>query len=598
MRRIRSLLPLLALGLAAAWPAGSARAQESDDDVGVKVSLTGFISSDIRYAWPQMNPFWCASKAGWRKGWCHGATDVRAIKAGFSRNENIARTRLVVKSGDYKGVAELDFVYTGISRVYTDLRGMSRREDLDPFRVEAHALYFDVSDFLVKGLDIRIGKQIVNWGRADMFNPTSNLNPLDLEDSLLFGDRIANNMIRVDYNPWKDLIISLVWVPIFRPNQVPGSAEIALMGVDRMPVTDPALRRRLHIERDFGAFAGQETKVTEAVPIAPDNVIESSQLGLRAAIKAAKMDFSLSYYYGRSPMPVPFVERTFGGDGFIDARTSLMFPRMHVLGFDWGGQIPLGKLGGGNRGIGFWFEMAVYFPQKVEMPIYLNNVPYMGTGEYDYDLDGTPGGPRPVTLAGTPFAKWVLGFDYTFNKHVFMNVQWVHGFVDEFGSGDFLKKGFTPTRGFLDLDTNNDGRDDLDMFADCGLPFEGNGGLCAKEYLRPRIGDYLVAGVDFKFYKEQMLLRLFFILDLTGVYVEEFVATGSDPTQGRRVRSHHNAFTPTGFSMTIFPQWTWSIGQGAEIALGGFWMIGKTHTKFGDPATGGSTIFMKGKFSF
>lgn len=583
--------------LLTAIPLEAARAEDDDEDEkGVRTALSGFLSSDIRYSIPKLNPFWCA------KGpYCHGPRSVQDIKSGFSRNENIARMRFTVRSGDYKGVAELDFVWTGFSRGFADLANLAERETVDPFRVEAHALYFDITDFIGKGLDVRIGKQIVTWGKADMFNPTSNLNPLDLEDTLLFGDRVSNNMIRIDYNFWKDLIFSLVWVPIFKPHQLPSSAAIAVKGVDRIPVVSDDIRRRLHVERDGGALLAGPTRVVEAIPELPETRIENSQIGVKFAGKVAKMDFSLSYYYGRSGTPQPYVERTFNVPGFIDAKTALMYPRMHVLGFDWAGQIPLGKVGGGNRGIGFWFELAVIFPQKVQMPIFQNDMPVIGSGEYDYEGDGVAGGTPPTIVSSRPFAKWVLGFDYTFNKYVFMNVQWVHGFPDEFGAGDWLHRGYVPTRGFADLDTNNDGRDDLDLLFSCGVVTGvGDGRVCAKEYLRPRLGDYLVAGVDLKFMSEKFLLRLFFILDLTGTTIEEFVQSPgqNDPTVGERKRHWKHPFTGDGFSLILFPQLTYSVGSGVELALGALFSFGKTHTKFGDPATGGSVVFAKGKFNF
>ncbi|MFH2007228.1 MAG: DUF1302 family protein [bacterium] len=581
--------------IAVMLPQNTARAgdggDDDDDDTGIKFALSGFIRSDIRVALPKMNPFW---------------KDVNELKQGFSRNENTLRTRFTVRSGDYKGVAELDFVYTGYVREMDDLGLLGDRSNLDPFRVEAHALYFDITDLFTKGFDVRIGKQIVTWGKADQFNPTSNINSLDLEDALLFGDRVSNNMLRIDYNPKKDWILSFIWVPIFKPNQIPDTAAIAIKGVDRMPMATAALRRRLHVERDyFEQFFGRPTVVTQAKPIMPENTFENSQIGFKVAGKVAKMDLSLSYYYGRSGHPQPFVERTFNNPTMVDAQVGLMYPKMHVIGFDWAGQIPLGKTSGGGRGIGFWIEAALFFPQKVVMPIYANDMPLIGSGEYDYNGEEPGIGKPPVIVDSKPFAKWVVGIDYTFNKHLFINIQWVHGFVDEFGAGDFFHASFIPTKGYTDLDVNNDGVDDLDLSGfgqhscmNLGANV-GNGDICAKEYKRPRLGDYLVAGADIKFYKSQMLLRFFIILDMTGVFVSEWVANDpSNPFDGRRVTTHKHAFTADGFSMVIFPSYIWSVGSGVELSAGAFWLVGKRHTKFGDPATGGSVVFLKGKFSF
>ena len=158
-----------------------------------------------------------------------------------------------------------------------------------------------------------------------------------------------------------------------------------------------------------------------------------------------------------------------------------------------------------------------------------------------------------------------------------------------------------PTRGYADLDTNNDGTDELNLLADCGvLEGQTNGDLCAKEILRPRLGDYLVAGLDLRFLDSKMLLRLFFILDLTGVYVEEWVQDPgqSDPTVGHRERRYRSMFTADGFSMILFPQLTYSVGYGIDITGGALISFGKPSTKFGDPATGGTVVFGQAKFSF
>jgi hypothetical protein len=77
------------------------------------------------------------------------------------------------------------------------------------------------------------------------------------------------------------------------------------------------------------------------------------------------------------------------------------------------------------------------------------------------------GGLLDTTLTeqtGGAFWKLTAGIDYTFSKNVYMNIQYLHGFVDEFGS-KFLN-------------------------------------------------DYVVAGFDFKNTKDTILLRVFGVLNL------------------------------------------------------------------------------------
>ena len=140
----------------------------------------------------------------------------RLLKYGFSRNENRIKAQLSLGiSQKVKAVADVDFIFYGYSDV-NDLDSTLYREHVDPWYIESDAAYLDVYR-LVPHLDLRIGRQIVSWGSADKFNPTNNLNTLDYSDPLLFGKALANQMIRVDWNPIQDLIITAVWVPIFRP---------------------------------------------------------------------------------------------------------------------------------------------------------------------------------------------------------------------------------------------------------------------------------------------------------------------------------------------------------------------------------------------
>src|SRR5207237_4232252 len=137
-----------------------------------------------------------------------------------------------------------DFVVYGDSDV-ADLDSTLYRERIDPYYIEADAAYLDIYKILPH-LDLRIGRQIVSWGSADKFNPTNNLNTLDLSDPLLFGKALANNMIRADWNPWGDLIVTAVWVPIFRPAQLPRTAPLAVTTPNRpAPVQEEFIRASL-----------------------------------------------------------------------------------------------------------------------------------------------------------------------------------------------------------------------------------------------------------------------------------------------------------------------------------------------------------------
>lgn len=133
--------------------------------------------------------------------------------------------------------------------------------------------------------------------------------------------------------------------------------------------------------------------------------------------------------------------------------------------------------------------------------------------------------------------------------------------------------------------------DEGDTVFKCALLKTGE--TCAREILHPILGDYVVLGFDFKFMNNALLLRLFNILDVSGVVEDRW-----DEEQEKRVRIHHSPFSGEGFSMVIFPEVNYNFGNGLDLGAGALFQLGKDYTKFGDPAAGGSTVWTRGKFSF
>ena len=215
-------------------------------------------------------------------------------------------------------------------------------------------------------------------------------------------------------------------------------------------------------------------------------------------------------------------------------------------------------------------------------------------GEYAYRFDRSGPRSRPLVVDDTPFAKWVIGLDYTFNKYVYANAQWVHGFPDEFGAGDFISSGHAVRQGGVVGDMGPaiarclrpDGVEQQRCLADAGEQL-------AVELLRPRLGDYLVLGVDVKLLADALLLRLFSIWDLSGIHEERW-----DPARKKRVRTHHSLFSEKGFSAVIYPEVLYNFGDGFDLGAGALLMLGQSHTKFGDPAAGGSQVFTRARLRF
>ena len=207
-------------------------------------------------------------------------------------------------------------------------------------------------------------------------------------------------------------------------------------------------------------------------------------------------------------------------------------------------------------------EAGVNIPTEIRMGIYdaitlpgsLRPLEYQldpATGKYlrvTFNPDQLP--PRPVVVEGTPFVKATIGVDYTIGGRAYLNVQYVHGFIDEFGAGRAAR----PRRNSIDI------RED--------------------PRIETRLGDYIVAGVDVKTLHDRLLLRLFGVLKVPSVDLETRL---------------WDDYAPTG---VLFPQIIWTVADATELMLGGFILLGDRSTKFGDPAAGASEIFVKARVSF
>ncbi|MSP24020.1 MAG: hypothetical protein EXR75_02425 [Myxococcales bacterium] len=534
--------------------------------------------------------------------------DRRELPAGVDRNENLFGARFAAEYGKLSARADLDFVLYGAARDVETFTDLTRREVVDPFRIDAHNLYVEMRDLFVRGLDLRVGQQLVEWGAADQFNPTNNLNADDLEDVLLFGDQQGNMMVRFDYWLNEDWSHQLVVVPVFRPALLPRSAALATGAVDRLPMVEESLRWRLHAETaaalDNPLASRNATVVASVRPTLPDLSFENMQLGYRLAGTLFDQDVSLSYYLGRSDFPVAARQDVHQDrtrrcnpedasdciDSVLLTDVTLQYPRMHVFGLNVAGEIGTLKALSDKlfNAVGYRLEAALIVPKETRMevqrgPVVIGPID-VPAGEYDYEGDGTAGGARPIVVTDTPFLKWTAGVDYTFSGTAYANLQWVHGFPDEFGAGDFFSSGVTVAEGGVTTDPTT-------TALDCAFVLSGE--KCAREVLRPRLGDYLVGGLMFHFMQQKLMLRLFTIFALNGVEESTY-----DQAAGKRIKVSHSMFTEKGFSAVIYPELNYNFGNGLDLGLGVLGQLGKTSTKFGDPAGGGSVVWTRTRFNF
>ena len=581
-RRVAALVACLLM--AATTSAGAERS----------IAVSGLLQSDLRFR-----------LAGIGEGGWYSRLEA---PAGIARNDNFVRLRAVAKADRFSAVVELDLAYYGYALRLSGFEDIYRREIVDPFRVEARAAYIEARNLFLNGFDLRIGQQTVSWGAGDQFNPTNAVNPLDLEDPLAFGEQLANMMVRADYSHRSSFSLTAVMVPIFRPALLPRTAPIGVGMVERMPFADRATRWRSATEAWMIEKLGYPTVVSGAEVALPKPSFNNIQWAGRIAATLFEQDLSLIVYHGRADIPLPFAnvasisraKRCNPTDaaacisGLLDTRVALMYPRYSMVGFNATGELPnpLALFSKKALPLGYRFELAVFFPQRVDMVV-VNR---------DLDLGGGlafPSGQYPAAgvthevLPDTPFAKWVLGIDYTISPKLYFNAMWIHGFPDEFGAGDFFSGGDNARYSSFDRASNA-----ASACASAVITQNLRGGSvdfspCVREVLKPRLSDYLALGFDYKFLADKGLFRLFGIIDLTGVYEEYFSAEAKG-----RVRDHHGPFSAEGFSAVLAPELQYDFGQGLELAMGAFISFGKGYSKFGEAAAGGQVVWTRARLSY
>jgi len=317
-----------------------------------------------------------------------------------------------------------------------NLDDLATRQLLTPFHVESDAAYVGIYD-LVPKLDIKVGRQIVQWGTADKFNPTNNLNPDDLEDRPLFTEPIANQMVVVDYAPLDDqLWFEAVYIPLFYPALLPPSAAAGLQDPQSpVPFAREADTAKIQeLQRTLDITPSLVPTVSGTVQM-PKRRFSDGQSAIKLGTSLSGVDASISYYNGRHDIPMPLTVDSSTKNptaGPIDQEECcyrsdvvLNYPRMQVLGLDFATQLPF------LNDMGLWGEGALFFPSaqdlRIEFPIPVDVTP-------DDDQLNPVEELRGPAVDDRPYIKATAGFDYTFGKHVYVQAQYVRGFIDEFGA--------------------------------------------------------------------------------------------------------------------------------------------------------------------
>lgn len=328
----------------------------------------------------------------------------------FSREEYRLTLKAARRIHELYAYGEVWFRGFGMTQSAAYLPQLQQYSSEPQTYLDVRQVYVEFYSFLLENLDVKIGKQVLNWGTADELNVTNNVNPYDLEDPFAFDNKLPVPLLVAEYYFPDDVSLTGVIEPLFVPTVLPADKWLNAFFTS-MPIPS-----WLHIDQ-----------ININVNRPPNSLANGPSYGIRLAKKALLgYDISLSYYNGWYTLPELTSANITASANSIVADANLDFPRLSIIGGDFAGSI-------GDHGV--WGEVALNIPQN---PV-----------RFNASVLNTPYAPESYGIATAPFVKYVLGTDYSFNDGTYVNVQFLHGQFYEIGSQLQNYLTFMANRSFL-----------------------------------------------------------------------------------------------------------------------------------------------------
>lgn len=218
-----------------------------------------------------------------------GSGLLRADYFRASRTFDDPRTDLFGATAQLEVAPKITESLTGKAQLRVGDFALGRGGDLEHRLVEAYATYRFKSGVL------RVGRQILAWGRADGLNPTDNLTPRDFAVALPFDEdqRFGTPAVRLDSFLSQNHTLSFFTTPLFTPSVIP-------------------LPRHSYVDDR------------------PARSLSQSELGIKLDRAGEGIDWSVSYYHGFFLLPLVRVLDPLPQGSAL----ALEYPRMSVLGAD------------------------------------------------------------------------------------------------------------------------------------------------------------------------------------------------------------------------------------------------------------------------
>jgi hypothetical protein len=254
-------------------------------------------------------------------------------------------------------------------------------------------LYLAYINLAGNDYNLKLGNQIVRWGKSDGYSPLDNINPEDFRDGI--GGRREDRKLPI---PMVNLelyrgsnTLQGIFIPLFE------EPEIDYIG------TDWSLFG--HVDQEFGPVAIKEKE--------RPNTLRNSEAGVRLSGIVRNFDYAFSYLYSREK--IPSFRSLIVPPGFSPLPGSISIKDLAVFACETNQEITLEY---GRRNIyGFEFETT------------LGDFGFRGDATY---IDDNNFFTNQLQRIRKPAFQYMVGADYNAPLAFYINVQFAQTFIQDY----------------------------------------------------------------------------------------------------------------------------------------------------------------------
>lgn len=284
-------------------------------------------------------------------------------------------------------------------------------------------------DVGIEGLDLRVGAQTERWGTGDGYSPTDRLNPYDLSDATRFDQRLAVPAAHVSYYA-SSFTLSATWMPFFMPSMLSERVVDIAAGSEVADDVD--------LDDNVEGSVPDIDQVRTRVELPPQTLSESA-VALRAQRAGSVADVAVGWYYGRDTLPQlsgEVIPENFFDGQTTDLVVNLRYPRLQMVAAE--ARAPLSDSWTG------WIDAALMIPSETNIFISQSRLQDL---ERLNAIDEAPDEDITAQIqTGSPYPTFLVGADTSIGTQLYLNFQYIHGFIFERNAADLHHYGLVGLR--------------------------------------------------------------------------------------------------------------------------------------------------------